>query len=64
MDLDLYWILADPADAGFLTNLGIKLGEYDFKRNEFPSCTIDEKAFTKLDPLWGRFYWGPEIHCA
>lgn len=60
MDPNRYWIAADPADAGFLREVvGVDIGPYDFKNREFSPCSINEKAFNKLDPLWGRFVWGP-----
>lgn len=57
---ETYWILAPPEERGFLEGLGVQVGGYDNAHGAFDGCIISEEAIQKLNPYWGRFYWGPE----
>ncbi|MCD6123983.1 hypothetical protein J7J62_02290 [bacterium] len=52
------WIIADYKDKEFLEKIGIKLGKYNEKTKSFEDCIVSSEALEKLDPYWGRFYWG------
>jgi hypothetical protein len=52
------WIIADESEREFLESLGLKLGPYDPAAGEFTACTADDEAMDRLNPHWGRFYWG------
>jgi hypothetical protein len=55
----LYWIDADPEDKEHLESLGIILGKYNKKREEFVDCIISDEAFEKLNKFWfKRYIWG------
>lgn len=50
------WIVAFEKDRAELEAMGIKLGA--FTNAAFEYCAVSDEAFEKLEPLWGRFYWG------
>ena len=52
------WIIADYEDKEFLEKLGIRLGKYNEETTSFENCKVSLEALEKLDPYWGRFYWG------
>jgi len=60
-----YWVaLCNPGQKqetarAQLKTLGVTVGEYNKKGQEFRDCEISEAAFEKLDPLWAHdFIWG------
>jgi len=55
------WIIASYEDKEFLEELGIKLGRYNREGKSFEDCVVPLQALEKLDPYWGRFYWGLEL---
>lgn len=54
------WIAADKDEGDFLKNLGVTIGKYNEKEHQFDNCFVLYEALEKLDPYWGRFYWGLE----
>ncbi len=52
------WIIARKEAGPELEALGVRLGPYDEGEGSFESCEVSAEAFEKLNPLWGRFYWG------
>jgi len=54
------WIIADRGDEEFLKNLGVRLGKYEETTTSFEGCEVSLEVLEKLDPYWGRFYWGLE----
>lgn len=54
----LGWIVADEEDKGDLEDLGVQVGEYNHEKGSFEGCTATTEVLEKLDPHWGRFYWG------
>ena len=43
-------------------SLGVAVGKYDADKQEF-KCAVSQETLERLDPHWGRFYWGlQEVH--
>lgn len=51
------YIAANEDDREELESLGVILGKFREDEQDFSDCIVDEKAFTLLEPLWGRYYW-------
>lgn len=41
-----------------LETLGVDVGPWHEKIEEFQNCIVSREAMDKLDPLWGRYIWG------
>ena len=53
------WILANNAgDRRHLTSLGVVVGKWNRKVGQFEGCVVSQEALDRLDPYWGRYYWG------
>ena len=58
------WIIADKEEKSFLESLGVKIiGGYNEEEHSFDECIVTEDVLQKLDPYWGRFYWGLFPNC-
>jgi len=52
------WVVANEDEKSFLEDLGVKVGKYNKKAGCFEGCSTTNEGLDKLEPHWGRFFWG------
>jgi hypothetical protein len=47
----------DPTERALLQGLGVRVGYWSARDQDFRDCAMTSEALVALQPHWGRFVW-------
>lgn len=54
----LLWIGSLSGSMRHLESMGVKIGSFNAKLQQFERCVVDAAAMARLDECWGTYIWG------